>query len=198
VDLISAILLLIIVTDPLGNLPMVITCLKDVKRKRKFILREVFFAMIVLLLFLFFGRILLDWFGISEESLRLAGGIILFIIAIKMIFPSGASWVGVKRGEEPFLFPLAVPLVAGPSAVATVTLFAAQYPEKMTTWIIAICISMITSLVVFLMAEKLRSFMGDRGLSAMQRLMGMLLTAIAVEMLVSGVFDLVRAYSAQG
>lgn len=119
-DLVSAVVLLLIVTDPLGNLPIVIACLEGTKRPHFFVAREVALAAIVLILSLFFGPWLLEILNLSEEALRLAGGIVLFLIAIKLIFPTDTSWMGVKEGEEPWLFPVAVPLVAGPSAVATV------------------------------------------------------------------------------
>ena len=186
-DLLSAIILLVIVTDPLGNLPMVLACLEGTKRPRFFIAREVLLAFLILVFFLFAGPIVLKVLGLSEEALRLAGGIILFLIAIKMIFPADTSWMGVHEGEEPILFPLAVPLVAGPSAVATVTLFSAQYPDRIGVWFIAICVSMLMSLVLFMFAPSLHRIMGHRALSAFERLMGMLLTVIAVQMLISGI-----------
>lgn len=189
-DLFSAIILLVIVTDPLGNLPMVMTCLEGTRRPRFFVIREVCLATLVLCTFLFLGPIGLRALGLSEEALRLAGGIILFMIAIKMIFPSDTSWMGVKQGEEPILFPLAVPLVAGPSAVATVTLFSAQYPERMGIWLVAILVAMLASLVTFLFAPLLNRIIGHRGLKAMERLMGMLLTVIAIQMLITAVREL--------
>lgn len=191
-DLASAVALLVIVTDPLGNLPIVMACLEGTRRPQRFIVREVALAFLVLTGFLFLGPRLLAILDLSEEALRLAGGIILFLIAIKMIFPSDSGWLGVKQGEEPILFPLAVPLVAGPSAAATVTLFAAQYPERLHTWWLAIAITMLVSLVVFLFAPLLHRWMGNRGLHAVERLMGLLLTAVAVQMMVSGVEQVVR------
>lgn len=192
-DLLSATLLLIIVTDPLGNIPMVISCLEGTRNKRLFIIREIFFAFVVLVVFLFFGPGLLGILDLSEEAVRLAGGIILFIIAIKMIFPTDTSWLGVKEGEEPMLFPLAVPLVAGPSAVATVIFFAAQHSDMMGILFLAILIAMAVSLITFWFASVLHRFMGHRGLAAMQRLMGMLLTAIAVQMLINGLNEVFSA-----
>jgi len=189
-DLISAIILLVIVTDPLGNLPIVMACLEGTKRPMFFIAREVLLALGVLVTFLFLGPMLLRVLDLSEEALRLAGGIILFIIAIKMIFPTDTSWLGVHDGEEPILFPVAVPLVAGPSAVATVTLFSAQHPDRMGIWLAAIVVSMLVSLLVFSFAPILHRIMGHRGLAAVERLMGMLLTAIAVQMLISGIEDI--------
>jgi multiple antibiotic resistance protein len=189
-DLVSAITLLIIVTDPLGNLPMVLTCLEGTKRPYRFVAREVCLATLVLVFALFLGPGLLKMLHLSEEALQLAGGIVLFLIAIKLVFPTDTSWMGVKQGEEPILFPLAVPLVAGPSAVATVMLFAAQYPERMGIWVIAILVAMSASLVAFLFAPVVHRFVGHRGLSAFQRLMGMLLTVIAVQMLITAIREI--------
>jgi len=189
-DLVSAIVLLLIVTDPLGNLPMVIACLEGTRRPQFFVTREVILATLVLILSLFFGPLMLKILNLSEEALRLAGGIVLFLIAIKLIFPTDTSWLGVKHGEEPLLFPLAVPLVAGPSAVATVMLFAAQHPTKMGIWVIAILISMLVSLVTFSFAPLLHRIVGNRALAAFQRLMGMLLTVIATEMIISGIKEI--------
>ncbi|MCD8483542.1 MAG: hypothetical protein LR015_13330 [Verrucomicrobia bacterium] len=124
---------------------------------------------------------------LSSEALLLAGGIILFLIAIKLIFPTDTSWLGMKEGEEPLLFPLAVPLIAGPSAVATVMLFAARYPEQMLTWFSAILLASGVSTVVLFFSATLHGFMGNRGLAAAQRLLGMLLTAISVDMIIDGV-----------
>jgi multiple antibiotic resistance protein len=186
-DLLSAIVLLVIVTDPLGNLPIVVSCLERTKRPWLFITREVILASGVLLAFLFIGPQLLRLLDLSEEALRLAGGLILMLIAIKMIFPSDTSWLGGHEGEEPLLFPLAVPLVAGPSAVATVVLFAAQYPDRLGIWATAIGVSMLTSWVLFSFAPLVHRIVGRRALAAFERLMGMLLTVIAVQMLISGV-----------
>lgn len=186
-DLISATILLVIVTDPLGNLPIVMTCLEGTRRPYWFITREVILATLVLIFALFLGPGLLNLLNLSEEALRLAGGIVLFLIAIKLIFPTDTSWMGVKQDEEPILFPLAVPLVAGPSAVATVMLFAAQYPQRMAIWVVAILVSMLVSLVAFFFAPAVNRVVGYRGLSAFQRLMGMLLTVIAVQMLITAI-----------
>ncbi|NDV62021.1 hypothetical protein G0Q06_06120 [Puniceicoccales bacterium CK1056] len=192
-DLISAIILLVIVTDPLGNLPMVLACLEGTKRPYRFITREVFLASLVLLIALFLGPQLLRLLDLSEEALRLAGGIVLFLISIKLIFPTDTSWMGAKTGEEPILFPLAVPLVAGPSAVATVTLFSAQFPERMGVWVAAIFITMSVSLVTFSFAPVLHRIVGPRGLAAFERLMGMLLTVIAIQMLITAIKEIFLA-----
>jgi len=187
-DFISALLLLIIVTDPLGNVPLLIICLDGVapERRRAVIVREVFFAFVIMSVFLFFGPALLRVMSLSEEALQVAGGIILFLISIKLIFPTDSSWLGVQRGVEPLVFPVAVPLVAGPSAITTVMLLGAQNPHGKWIWFVAIVAASLVSLVVFFFADMLQHFMGDRGIAAIQRLMGMLLTVVAVQMLISG------------
>ena len=186
-DLFSAAFLLILVTDPLGNIPLVISLTSKVRHPKRFILRETALAGAVLVFFLYFGPQLLKWLNLSEPSLRLAGGILLFLISIKMIFPQkGDDWLGGPEADEPIIFPLAVPLIAGPSAVATVMLFAAQRPESKGVILLAIGIAMLVSLVSLQAAPYLRRGMGDRGLAAIQRLMGMLLTAVSIEMVVVG------------
>jgi multiple antibiotic resistance protein len=186
-DLLSATILLLIVMDPLGNVPLAITLMQKVRRKRFYILRESLLAFLVLSFFLFFGPKVLEVLNLSSEALLLAGGIILFLIAIKLIFPTDSSWLGMKEGEEPLLFPLAVPLIAGPSAVATVMLLSARQPESISIWFLAIIIASVVSMAVLLFSTALYNFMGNRGLAAAQRLMGMLLTAIAVEMIIDGI-----------
>jgi multiple antibiotic resistance protein len=155
-----------------------------------FVAREVFLATLVLVFALFFGPWFLKVLDLSQEALRLAGGIVLFLIAIKLMFPSDTSWMGVPEGEEPLLFPLAVPLVAGPSAVATVMLFSAQHPERMGVWVIAIIVTMSISLMTFTFAPVVHKVVGRRALAAFQRLMGMLLTIIATQMIISGIKEI--------
>ncbi|MCC5838810.1 MAG: MarC family protein [Opitutales bacterium] len=186
-DLPSAIILLIIVMDPLGNIPPVITLLEGVRRKRWFILRESVLALAVLLFFLYFGPFLLRTLDLSQEAIQLAGGIILFLIALKMIFAMGPNWIDSGQGEEPILFPLAVPLIAGPSAAATVMLFAAQDPGRMITWTLAVLVASAVSTAVLFGAPALHRIAGGRGLAAIQRLMGLLLTAISVEMMLDAI-----------
>ncbi len=182
-DFVSALILLIIVMDPLGNIPPVLTLLEGIRRKRVFILREGAFACAVLVGFLFFGPALLGALNLSQEAIQMAGGIILFIIALKMIFATGPGWIDTAEGGEPILFPVAVPLIAGPSAAATVMLFAAQHPDRMGTWLLAVITASVLSTVVLLGGTALHRVAGRRGLSAIQRLMGLLLTAISVEMI---------------
>lgn len=187
----SATVLLILITDPLGNIPLFIAALKQVKpeRRRKVVFRECSIAFGVLLTFMFFGKGFLEVMHLSDESLRVAGGVILFLIAIRMIFPQeGASvFGGDKAHGEPFIVPIAIPLIAGPSAMATVLLMSTREPERMLEWIGALTITILVTLVVFLFSSKIHKVLGEQAISALERLMGLVLTAISIEMLLSGV-----------
>ncbi|TCP14858.1 MarC family membrane protein [Crenobacter luteus] len=184
----SATVLLILITDPLGNIPLFIAALKQVKpeRRRRVVLRECLIAFAVLLAFLFFGRHFLELMHLTDESLRVAGGVILFLIAIKMIFPGEESAFGARFHTEPFIVPIAVPLIAGPSAMATVLLLSTREPARMPEWIGALTITMAVSTAVFLASGRLQKLLGEQVIAALERLMGLVLTAISIEMLMSG------------
>ncbi len=185
----SALILLLLVLDPLGSLPIFIPILRDVPKERRarVALREVSLAFCVLMVFMFFGESFLRVMHLSERSLEVAGGVILLMVAIRMIFSShGESVYGVPAGREPFIFPLAVPLLAGPSAMATVLLLASRQPDRIWEWIGALAVAMAVSGVLLLSAERIRRWVGDSVVSALEKLMGLVLTAIAVEMILAG------------
>lgn len=184
----SAVLTLILVMDPLGNIPLFLSILNkvDPKRRQKIILRETFIAFLVLLLFLFFGKHILEGMHISQPALEIAGGIILFLIAIRMIFPHLNQEDKVKLSGEPLIVPLAIPLIAGPSTMTMVMLLSTQAPYEMTRWLIALTIAWLVTTTILVFAETLRKILGDRGLAATERLMGMILTTMAVQMFLSG------------
>lgn len=189
-DIISAATLLFLVLDPLGNIPIFLSVLEDVppERRTRVLLRELVLALLVLLLFLFFGQYLLGFLQLSEHAIRIAGGIILFLIALKMVFPVRRSAHATEELQgEPLLVPLAVPMVAGPSAMAVVMLLATKSPDRMTEWVLALLAAWLLTSVILLSATGLKRFLGRRGLIAMERLMGMLLIALAVQMLLEGV-----------
>lgn len=200
-DLLSAATLLFLVMDPLGNIPIFLSILDKVpvERRRRVLLRELFLALLVLLAFLFFGKYLLGFLGLSEHAIRIAGGIILFLIALKMVFPVPRSArVRDEDDEEPFLVPLAIPLVAGPSAMAIVMLLATNDPGRMTHWIAAVGIAWLLTAIILISATGLKKFLGRRGLIAMERLMGMVLIALAVQMLLDGVTAFVQSSAISG
>ncbi len=191
----SATFLLILITDPLGNIPLFIAALEQVRPERRvrLITREVCIACAVLLVFLVGGRGFMALLRLSDEALRVAGGVILLLIAIDMVFPhrtQGSGGRGLKG--EPFIVPLAIPLIAGPSAMATVLLLATGHPGRTLEWAAAILLSMVVSYLVFLLAIRLRDLLGTQAIAALERLMGLVLTAIAVEMLLGGVTSYIR------
>jgi len=146
----------------------------------------------VLLVFVVFGRTLLDLFGLSERSLNLAGGVILFLIALRMIFRSREGIFGDTPAGEPLIVPLAIPSIAGPAAIATVVLLVSRAPQRLPEWLAAITVAIAVSFVVLIFAERISRWMGERVLEAFERLMGLLLTTIAVEMLLRGIEGFVR------
>ena len=187
-DFLSALVLLLLVLDPFGSLPIFISVLRGVpaERRRVVALREVAIAFGVLAAFMVGGQAFLQVMRLSERSLEVAGGVILLIISIRMIFASGGEVYADAGGREPFIFPLAVPLLAGPSAMATVLLLASQQPGQMWSWFGALTAAMAVSGAVLLMADRLRKLLGSSMVSAIEKLMGLVLTAVAVEMILAG------------
>jgi MarC family membrane protein len=186
--LLSAAVLLFLVTDPLGNAPIFASLLSHLPagRRRVVIARELGFALAVMLTFLFLGDVLLGVLNISEPALSIAGGIVLFLIAVRMIFLDAAEIFGRAPEGEPFFVPLAVPLVAGPSALATILLLKARQPDRWPEWLGAILLAWLAGAVVLLAADRVTAALGRRGASAVQRLMGMLLTTVSVQMFLTG------------
>jgi MarC family membrane protein len=184
----SAFVLLLLVLDPFGSLPIFISVLRGVapERRARVALREACIAFGVLLAFMLSGQHFLALMRLSERSLEVAGGVILLIIAIRMIFASGGEIYGGEEGREPLVFPLAVPLLAGPSAMATVLLLASRQPERMLHWVGALFLVVSLCAVVMLAAERIRKLIGSQMVSALEKLMGLVLTAIAVEMILAG------------
>lgn len=188
-ELFSATILLILVIDPFGNVPVVVSALKNVTpaRRARVVMRECAAAYVILLGFMIGGRTFLQWLHLSEESLTIAGGIILFLIAIRMVFPRPEGIFGDPPGGEPFLVPLAIPSIAGPSALATVMLMASRDPAKIGSWVLALTVAMVATTAVLALADRLQRWLGERVVLAFERLMGLVLTALAVEMLLAGV-----------
>jgi len=183
----SALVVLLLVLDPFGNLPIFIAVLRRVapERRARVALREASIAFAVLLAFMVAGQGFLSLMRLSERSLEVAGGVILLIIAIRMIFSDGEMYASEDE-QEPFIFPLAVPLLAGPSAMATVLLLASRQPERLWHWIGALTLAMGVSGMVLLASDRIRRWLGSSMVSAIERLMGLVLTAIAVEMILAG------------
>ena len=185
----SAAILLFLVIDPLGNIPFFLASLKQVEagRQNRVIVRELLIAYGVMVAFLFLGRPLLDVLGISDPALTIAGGVILFLIALRMVFPPADRSAHEDIAGEPFIVPLAIPYVAGPSVLATELLLMSRDPQRWGSWLIALSLAWAATLVILMLASRLRSYLGQRGMIAIERLMGMVLVAIAIQMFLSGV-----------
>lgn len=184
----SAAVLLFFVMDPLGNIPLFLSALTPVDPARRFgvAARELVIAYVVLVAFLVAGRPMLRTLGISEPALTIAGGIVLFLIALRMVFPSAHGALGEETDGEPLVVPLAIPYVAGPSALATVLLLSSQAPERRFEWFLAITAAWGASAAILLAGSRLATILGSRGLTAIERLMGMVLVASAVQMCLDG------------
>lgn len=192
-DTFSAALLLFLVMDPLGNIPLFMTTLKKVeeKRQRMVVVRELLIALVVLVGFLFLGQYLLRLLQLSETALTTAGGIILMIIALKMIFPRRDASLEEDVEGEPFIVPLAIPYVAGPSAMATALLLMSREPGRWPEWLLAVLIAWFASAVIIYFSSYFARFLGEKGLVAIERLMGMLLITVAVQMLLNGIGEFI-------
>ncbi|EKN4695567.1 YhgN family NAAT transporter [Yersinia ruckeri] len=192
-EMIAATMLLFLIMDPLGNLPIFMSVLKHLepKRRRVVLIRELLISLILMLIFLFAGEKILEFLNLRTETVSISGGIILFLIAIKMIFPSHeGNSTGLSAGEEPFLVPLAIPLMAGPSILATLMLLSHQYPNRMSHLVLALLIAWGLSAVILLMSGLFLRLLGDKGVSALERLMGLILVMLSTQMFLDGV----RAY----
>ena len=188
-DVMSAVVTLFLVMDPLGNVPLFLSVLKTVApgRRRLVLLREIGFAYVVLVVFLLLGDALLRFLGLEPEAVSIAGGIVLFLIALRMIFPSHGSLSGEPLEGEPFVVPLAIPLVAGPSTLATLLLLQSAPSSTMGALLLAVTIAWALAAIILVSSTFLYRLLGERGLVAMERLMGMLLVMVAVQMLLNGV-----------
>jgi MarC family membrane protein len=183
----SATILLVLITDPVGNIPVFANALKHVapERRARVILREILIAFFLLLTFMFVGEGFLRVMNLSELSLQIGGGVILFLIALRMVFPPPDT-LEAELLEEPLIVPLAVPAIAGPSALATVLLLVSQQPERRLDWIAALCVTMVISAVVLVSAERIQRLIGSRLVVAVERLMGLVLVSVAIEMMLRG------------
>lgn len=195
-DILSAATLVFLTMDPIGNVPVFLSALEHVapERRTRVVIRELLLALAVMTIFLLFGQHLLGVLHLSEHAIRISGGIILFLIALKMVFPvPRAAHEQDELQGEPLLVPLAVPMVAGPSVLATLLLLATSAPERMPEWLLALLGAWAVGAVILLSAGQLKRILGRRGIIAMERLMGMLLIGLAVQMLMDGITAYLRA-----
>ena len=191
----SAAVLLFFILDPLGNIPVLLSLFRSVPpaRQRKVLLRELLIALAVLMLFLWGGQYALELMHLRQESVSIAGGIVLFLIGLRMIFPTGDGVMGEVPGGEPFIVPLAIPMIAGPSGMAAVMLLGSQQPDRMGDWMLALTLAWLATAVILFCATWLKKLLGTRALTALERLMGMVIVALSVQMFLDGIASYLRA-----
>ena len=191
-DIASVAATLFFVMDPIGNMPAFNALLSrfDTGRRARITARELVIALGILVVFLFAGTKVLEFLGLTESSLSIAGGVLLFLIALRMIFPQPDRHSHVPE-EEPLVVPLAMPMVAGPSTIAVLLLLSSTQPERIWEWCLALVIAWIASTVLLVSSPFFLRKLGDRGLRALERLMGMLLVLLATQLLLDGVRDFV-------
>ena len=185
----AAAILLFLILDPLGNIPVFLSLLKGLPpaRQQRVLARELLIALGVLMLFLWGGQYLLDVMHLRQESVSIAGGIILFLIGLRMIFPPRDGIMGEMPEGEPFIVPIAIPMIAGPSGMAAVMLLGSQEPGRMAEWSLALVIAWVATASILFLAPSLQKLLGNRVLTAIERLMGMVIVAISVQMLLDGI-----------
>lgn len=186
-------IILLLVTDPFGNVPLFVSALANVpvEKRGRVVVRECTIAFVILLLFMFFGRHFLAALQLSDIALRIGGGVILFLIALRMVFPQpGGVFGDGEDHHEPFIVPLAIPALAGPSALVTVLLFSSNSAKESLLHVAVLSLVAVVWLIVLLSAERMQRALGTRVMTAFERLMGLILTAMSVEMLLAGI----RAY----
>jgi len=194
VTILQAALLLFLILDPLGNIPVFLSMLRrlEPQRQRIVLARELLIALAVLMLFLWAGKYALEVMHLRQEAVAIAGGIVLFLIGIRMIFPPPEGLMGEIPGGEPFIVPMAIPLVAGPSGMAAVMLMGSKEPERLGEWSLALLLAWVATALILFSATSLYRLLGARALTAIERLMGMLLVAISVQMLLDGLTGYLR------
>lgn len=194
-EIASVAVTLFFIMDPLGNIPIFNAILGnlDGKKRSQVVARECVIALIILLSFLFAGNTILGFLGLSESSLSIAGGLLLMIISLRMIFPQRGRSENVEQTEDPFIVPLAVPMIAGPSTIAILLLLSSSQPDRMLEWSVALISAWGISTLLLVASPLLMRVLGERGARALERLMGMILVILATQMLLNGIRDFVQS-----
>jgi len=193
-DIFSTAILLFMIMDPLGNMPVFLSVINTVpeERRRRVLVREMIISLIVMVIFLFLGERMMDIMGLRQESVAIGGGLVLMLIALRMIFPSKDGVLGVQPEGEPFIVPLAIPLIAGPSILATLMVITHQFPGHPFQWLSAVFLAWAATAIIMVFSDKLLKVLGKKGIIAMERLMGMILVILSVQLFLDGVVAFIK------
>jgi multiple antibiotic resistance protein len=188
---VSMAITLLLVMDPLGNVPLYLTSLRHVEpgRRQRVIVREVLISLAIMVVWLFIGGWLLDAMNITQEAMRVGGGLVLLLIAIRMIFPSPTASMKEDVVGEPFIVPMAVPYFAGPSVLATEAIMMQTADTHVGILVLALCTCWLVASVILLSSGLLQRILGDKVLEALERLMGMILAVLSVQMMLEGALE---------
>lgn len=194
----SAVTLLFIIMDPFGNMVIFNNLLSNYSTKRRIVIlvRETLIAYAILLVFLFFGARILTHLQISPSALSIGGGVVLFLVALGMVFPHRNN-IQNSDGEddEPFIVPIAIPFLAGPSLIAALLLLVSQSPERMADWFIAVTVTTALTMFILSLSPLLLKLLKRKGTRAVERLMGLLLIIISIQMLLNGIKNYLQSLS---
>ncbi len=193
----SVALSIFIVMNAIGSASIFLFFLKGipVKRQKQIVFRELLIALFIIILFYFIGNVLLNFLNITENIVQISGGVILFLLSLKMLFPPEKAHhvevVELQKIKEPLIVPLAIPLIAGPAVLATVMLYSQQ--QTMFVMLGAISIAWLVSLVILILSSIISEKLGENGITAVERLMGFIMVLIAMQMFLSGVKDFLKS-----
>jgi len=196
--ILTATITLFLVMDPFGNIPLFIASLKKVSPERRnfVLLRELGIAFAIMLTFLFIGKQLLHFLGIEQHSMNIAGGIILFIISVKLVFNTDDPEESRQgKNEEPFIVPLAIPLIAGPATLSMLLILSTSSGGGLLNTLTAMLIASALNALILMLSFPISNLLGKRGLTAMERLSGMLLVLMSVNMVMNGIAQFMKAYN---
>ncbi len=194
-EITPAALTLFLIMDPIGNVPVFNALLSDMESRNRVrvVGRELLIALFILLIFLYSGNRLLQYFGLSHSSLNITGGVLLFIISLRMIFPAGKLIEDLTQHESPFIVPLAMPMIAGPSTIVVLLLLTSSQPQLLTEWLIALLLAWVATSLILLASPYLLILIGRQGSRALERMMGMILVILAIQMLLDGIRDFIES-----
>ena len=197
--ILSAVITLFLVMDPFGNIPLFIAVLNRVPQERRpfVLLREIAIAFAIMLGFLFVGRQILHFLGIENYSMNIAGGIILFVISMQLVFDNHdydkeEQIKSRDKKEEPFIVPLAIPLIAGPATLSMLLILSSKDSGGVSYTLTAVLIASALNAAILLLSFPISKLLGRRGLVAVERLSGMLLVLISVNMVMNGIAEFVK------